>query len=280
MKQFGLIGSGIQDSGSPALFKAAFGGKYPYELLDGKEFDPLFERFDKSYHAVNVTSPFKELALKAADEASDAAQLCGAANMLIHQPSGKILADNSDFEGVTLSIISAYAMNDEDVDVEDEDALAEFLLDKTALVVGCGGAGKAAAAAVVTMGFGKTLLINRTKAKADALKKHIVGFYEDLEDDEIEVLPAEKFPEAFAKADFIVYTVPEAIDGIEKIDAGCLTKGKYILEANYKTPVFEKFKDRCTYISGFNWLLNQAIISYEEFTGCEPDEEAMRRVNL
>lgn len=280
MKKYGLIGCGIQDSGSPELFKAAYGGKWGYELLDGPDFTTLFQLFKKDYQAVNVTAPFKEIALGCADEMSEAAELCGAANMLLHLPSGKILADNSDFEGVTLSLISAYAMSDDvDVDVDDEDAFADFLADKTALVVGCGGAGKAAAAAVVTLGYGKIILTNRTPEKAGALKEHLCGFYDDLTDEEIEVLPLEKFPEAFAEADLVIYTVPEAIDGISAIDKSCLSKEKFILEANYKTPVLECFKDSCSYVSGLNWLVNQAIVSYEAFTGIEPDEQAMQKVN-
>ena len=34
MKKFGLIGHPISHSLSPALFKAAYGGKYAYELIE------------------------------------------------------------------------------------------------------------------------------------------------------------------------------------------------------------------------------------------------------
>jgi len=272
MKKFGLIGRGIALSGSPALFNAAYSGKYPYDLLDGETFAPLFERFRKDYSAVNVTAPFKEEALKAADQMTDEAELCGAANILIRMPGGRILADNSDFEGVTLSLISAYAVNDENVDVDDEDEFSEYLSDKTALIVGCGGAGKAAAAAVVTLGFGKTIILNRTEQRAEDFKEHLMDYYEDLSDDEIETLPLERFSEVFKEADVVIYTLPCPID-IPK-ETG---KPKIVLEANYKTPCFEKMEG-ISYISGLNWLFNQAIIAYEAFTGIQPDEEAMKKV--
>lgn len=273
MKKFGLIGSGISDSGSPALFKAAYGGRYSYDLLDGNNFKSLFERFKKGYDAVNVTSPFKDDAFKAAHEASEAAELCGTANMLIKLPNGKILADNSDFEGVTLSIMSAYAVAD--VDVDDEDAFADFLADKTALVVGCSGAGKAAAAATVTLGYGRTILMNRTEEKAVALKQHLLSFYEDLSEEELQIRGISDFKEAFAEADAVIYAASAALDtDLSSIEAN---PEKLVLEANYKTPFLDKWKDKYTYIDGLNWLYNQAVVSYEAFTGEEPCENEMKQ---
>lgn len=274
MKKFGLIGSGISASKSPALFKAAYKGKYPYDLLDGADFKTLLARFRKDYSAVNVTAPFKEQAFKCADVRTDAAELCGAANMLVKGPDGRISADNSDFEGVTISIMSAYAVAGTDVD--DEDGFADFLSGKTALIVGCGGAGKAAAAAAVTLGYGKTLLMNRTPARAEETRDHITDFYGDIDDDELETVPLEKFREAFAKADLVIYTVPEGLDC--DLSGLAPNKDKLVLEANHKTPWLEQWKDRYTYISGLNWLYNQAVVAYGEFTGEDPDEEAMKQV--
>ena len=275
MKKYGLIGKGISGSDSPALFKAAYGGKFAYDLLDGKSFAPLFELFKKEYAAVNVTAPFKEEALAAADEATDAALLCGAANMLVELPDGRIQADNSDFEGVTLSIMSAYAVAD--VDVDDEDAFADFLADKTALVIGCGGAGKAAAAAAVTLGYGRTILINRTRERALALKNHLAEYYEDLTDDELEVRDFSRLGESFAEADLVILATSEPVVP-DDIAAMPVNMGKLVLEASYANSCLEQWKEKFTYISGLNWLYNQAVVAYGEFTGEEPDEEAMKKV--
>lgn len=274
MKRFGLIGSDISASKSPALFKAAYGGKYTYDLLDGNDFKALFSLFKKDYAAVNVTAPFKEQAFACADELSEAAQLCGSANMLIKSTDGRISADNSDFEGVTISIMSAYAVAG--VDVDDEDSFADFLAGKTALIVGCGGAGKAAAAAAVTLGYGRTLLMNRSAARAKATKDNIMDFYGDISDNELQIVPIGSFKDAFAKADLVVYTVPGGLD----VDLSDLTpdESRLVLEANCKNPWLEQWKDKYTYVSGLNWLYNQAVVAYGEFTGEEPDEEAMKKV--
>lgn len=273
MKKFGLIGSGISNSKSPALFGAAYGGKYQYDLLDGNDFNALFQRFKKEYTAVNVTSPFKETAVNAADETQEAALLCGAANMLFKLPNGRIIADNADFEGVTLSIMSAYAVAG--VDVDDEDEFTEILADKTALVVGCGGAGRAAAAAAVTLGYGKTILMNRTRAKAEDVKKHLQTFYEDLSEDELTVAELSEFKNLFAKADLVIYTLPVALE--EDMADIAVNNDRIVLEANYTTPWLEQWKDKFNYISGLNWLYNQATVAFEGFTEEAPDEEAMKQ---
>ena len=62
MSRFGLIGFPIAHSLSPLLFKAAYGGRFRYDLLESEDFDTAFRAFMKSCDAVNVTAPFKELA--------------------------------------------------------------------------------------------------------------------------------------------------------------------------------------------------------------------------
>ena len=62
MKKFGLIGHPIAHSLSPALFKAAFGGRYTYDLIEEEDFEKAYGRFLEEYDAINVTAPFKESA--------------------------------------------------------------------------------------------------------------------------------------------------------------------------------------------------------------------------
>lgn len=274
MKKFALIGSGISGSFSPALFKAAYNGKYAYELLDGGQFAELFNKFKSDFAAVNVTAPFKEEAFAAADEKSENAQLCQSANMLIKGPKGRIVADNSDFEGVSISIMSALAVANV-VDVDDEDRLDEYLAGKRALVVGCGGAGKAAAAACVALGFGSTVILNRSEAKAKAYCAHLRNFFGDVADDELSFGPLDSLVNEWAKADFIIYTLPCAVDALAGIDARA---AQFVLEASYTNPSLEQFQDKLHYISGLNWLFNQACVAYEVFTGEAPDEETMKKV--
>lgn len=88
MKRFGLIGHPIAHSLSPALFKAGFDGRYPYDLIETDDFEEAYERFMKDYDGINVTAPFKELAVRKADILSEECRRIGAANILIKTPDG------------------------------------------------------------------------------------------------------------------------------------------------------------------------------------------------
>src|SRR6188472_1529447 len=77
------------------------------------------------FRGVNVTVPHKEAALAVADAASGPARAIGAANTLTFEPDGTIHADNTDAPGLLA-------------------ALPRSPADRSALVVGAGGAARAA----------------------------------------------------------------------------------------------------------------------------------------
>ena len=67
MDRFGLIGHPIAHSLSPALFRAAYGGKYAYDLIETPDFEAAWARFLADYKAINVSAPFKGNAFVRAD---------------------------------------------------------------------------------------------------------------------------------------------------------------------------------------------------------------------
>ena len=273
MKKFGLIGHPIAHSLSPALFKAAYDGKYPYDLIEEEDFDKAYGRFLEEYDAINVTAPFKEAAFRKADLRSPGCEAIGAANILIRLPDGKIYADNSDQMGVAGAVAAGLA--------PDRRPKAE------ALVVGCGGAAKAAAYAMCCSGY-HTVIINRNLEKAREFAKKL----SENTDFNIQAAPLEDFHRCFRKAGVIIYTLPVLIPSIcslgrTDIRGGLLIReNKIILEANYKDPAFsQEMIDRLksinpglVYVDGKEWLLHQAIGAYRAFTSEEPDIESMRTV--
>ena len=132
MDRFGLIGHPIAHSLSPALFRAAYGGKYAYDLIETPDFEEAWARFLAGYKAINVTAPFKGNAFERADWKSPECARSGATNLVVKTPEG-LKAYNSDYLGVR--------------------ALLEPLARGTAAVIGFGGAGKAALAAAEDLGF-------------------------------------------------------------------------------------------------------------------------------
>lgn len=299
MKRFGLIGHPIAHSLSPALFKAGYDGRYPYELIETADFEEAYARFLESYDGINVTAPFKELAFAKADILSDECKTIGATNLLVKTPEG-IKAYNSDYLGVRMwlqevadvlsgcSAIEKRAtplaagtgewLRNSPVDCFNEPARSEgvggFLFDAghsestvhnicerlSVLIVGLGGAGKAAAAAAESLGM-DVIRMNRTVR--DEMTR-----------------PLEDFRECFRKSDIVIYNIPSAIQQLNELTDSDFAPGKhkFIMEANYKNPSFdEAFIKRMKnanplvgYTGGKTWLLYQAVTGYELFTGEKP----------
>ena len=274
MKKFGLIGHPISHSLSPALFKAAFGGKYSYDLIEEADFDKAYERFLKEYDAINVTAPFKEQAFRKADIKNAECNAIGAANILVKSDDGTITAANSDQMGVIGAVISGMAPDKK--------------TNTTALIVGCGGAAKAAAYAMCSLGY-ETIIINRNYQKAENFAKQL----SENPEFNVSAVKLDDFCRYFRKAGVIVYTLPVMIPDIENLSrrdiCGTLLlgkKNKILLEANYKDPAFTpELKNRLAsinpdlkYVDGKEWLLHQAIGAYKYFVDENPDVETMRTV--
>ncbi|MBD0280854.1 MAG: shikimate dehydrogenase [Thermoleophilaceae bacterium] len=154
----GVLGYPVAHSRSPAMMNAAFaelGLRWRYLKLPVPP-----ERFAETaralpgsrYRGANVTIPHKIAASAIADELTDAAEAIGAANTLVFE-NGRILADNTDAGGLL-------------------DALGEPV-PSTALVLGAGGAGRAAAWALREAGA-RVAVWNRTAERAAALASELV----------------------------------------------------------------------------------------------------------
>ena len=268
--KFGLIGHPIEHSLSPALFKAGYDGRYPYDLIQTSDFEEAYTRFLEGYDGINVTAPFKEPAIKKADILSEECQAIGATNLLVKTPEG-IKAYNSDYLGVRLWIkkisrLASLARNDnEEIARNDNEEAGRDDKMPTILIVGLGGAGKAAAEAAKSLGC-DVILMNRTR-------------YNE------EIRPLSEFREAFKTADIVIYNLPVRLPELDLLDHTDFVGGKpmHILEANYRNPSFDnsliqKLKEihpLTDYTGGKTWLLLQALTGYEIFTGEKPDLEKM-----
>ena len=278
--KFGLIGHPIAHSLSPALFKAGYDGRYPYELIETADFEEAYAKFLEGYDGINVTAPFKELAYAKAEILTDECKTIGATNLLVKTPEG-IKAYNSDYLGVRMwleiDVLSACEKRVTPL-TAGGGARSEgvggvlFAADthrmSKVLIVGLGGAGKAATAAAESLGM-EVIRMNRT-----------------IKDDTVR--PLDDFTECFREADIIIYNIPTAIPALNELTDSDFTPGKpkFILEANYKNPSFDEgLIDRmkranplAEYTGGRTWLLYQAVTGYEIFTGEKPDLAMMSDV--
>ena len=105
MEKFGLIGHPIAHSESPAVFAAAYGGRWPYDLIEGEDFELSWKRFLDGYQAINITAPFKELAFRKLLECGvvdESVRSIGAVNIAVKEADGLVHGYNSDYLGVRL----------------------------------------------------------------------------------------------------------------------------------------------------------------------------------
>jgi 3-dehydroquinate dehydratase/shikimate dehydrogenase len=155
---FAIIGSPVFHSLSPRLHNASYRAmKYPalFVPLHVDSFDEFWREFVLSksldgigfpINGMTVASPHKEEALQAATNVSTMARQAEAANILVRN-NGWWNADTTDPDVVYA------AKQQRSVNVRE----------KRAAVIGCGGAGRAIAAALVASGAGVTLLAARAR---------------------------------------------------------------------------------------------------------------------
>jgi len=158
----GVVGQPVTHSLSPVLHNAwlaasGIDGVYVALSPAADSFAAFVEgqRGGGALRGVNVTVPYKEAALAAADEASERARLAGAANLLVFDADGKIRADNTD----GLGLLGAFAAQAPGFDPAAGPVA----------VLGAGGAARGAAAALLLAGAPEVRVLNRTLAKAEAL---------------------------------------------------------------------------------------------------------------
>ena len=226
--RFGIIGNPVAHSQSPRLFREAFPGSgHTYDIIEEPDFEKAYARFLAEYDAVNVTMPFKELAYYKCKPGSDAVRTIKAVNILKKTDDGQVLGFNSDYLGVRRLL-------------EQENEAGAPLL-----VVGCGGAAKAASVAAVHAGC-VTAITNRSYEKCHAFVRHCDVELELLDIDNIDI----------SRFSHIIYAVPAPIGQLQGWDFA----GKTVLEANYANPCLRQkvLGEGGRYLEGLLWLKAQA----------------------
>ena len=199
---------------------------------------------------LNVTAPFKAAALALADEVSGTARLCGSANLLVME-QGRLRADSTDGTG----LLGALAEQAPGLDVRD----------RPVLILGAGGAARAAAAALKGAGA-KVGVLNRTPARAEALATdlgvRVAG------------------PEAVEAAALVV----NALSAAPEIAIEALRPDAVLMDMTYRplrTLFLEAGRARgLTTVDGLAMLIGQARPSFRALFGVEPPPVDVRRLAL
>lgn len=229
--KFGIIGNPVSHSQSPRLFAELCPGQGTYDLIEEPDFEKAYARFLSDYDAVNVTMPFKELAYYKCRPGSDAVRTMKAVNIL-KKEGKRVVGYNSDYLGVR--------------EILEKDGAAGAPL----LVVGCGGAAKAAAVAAVDAGC-KVSMTNRSYEKCYSFVRHSPL---DIEVIELKEVSLERYQ-------YVIYAIPAPLEEL----SGWNFAGKTVLEANYANPCLRErvAADGGKYIEGIVWLRAQAVAGFK-----------------
>ncbi len=263
---FGIVGRPVHHSLSPRLHNGAYRaldvpalylafhadsfGDFWLDLVESGRLDDL----GTPLWGLSVTAPYKEVALSVAGTSSPRAQHIGAANTLVLR--GEVWeAESTDPEGVVLAL--------EHAGVEIRGARAA--------VVGCGGAGKAAAVGLQTAGA-RVTLVNRDEERGRKASMELRLPFRPLA--------------GFDPAGFEILVQATALgsrDGDElPFDPARLSDGAAVVEMVYgagPTALLAEVRERgLIAVAGREVLLHQALDQFRLMTGCELTEKLAREI--
>jgi len=203
------------------------------------------------FRGINVTIPHKEAALALADDATETATAVGAANTLTFLPSGAVHADNTDVPGLL-------------------EALPVDPAGMTALVLGAGGAARAAVYALGHAGAADVMVWNRTRARAGRLVAELGGRVVDAP--EPAALLVNCTSVGLHETDSTFKSLPIAAD--------TLGVGSYVADMVYRpggTPLLVEAQRRgAAVVTGLEILVAQGAASFERWTDMTAPRQVMR----
>ena len=141
--EYGLIGKSLKHSFSPYIHKSLWGADYRLCELNESEVIKLFKT--KAFKGVNVTIPYKELALQLCDEVDENAKLIGCVNTVINR-NGRLYGYNTDYQGMLYSLKRS----------------GIFLENKNVLILGSGATSKTAKAAAKNLNVASVSVVSRS----------------------------------------------------------------------------------------------------------------------
>jgi shikimate dehydrogenase len=262
----GVLGKPIAHSLSPVLHTAAYQAlglsewSYSRIEVDGPGLPGLVAGLGPEWAGLSVTMPGKFAALTAASEVTERARLVGAANTLVHLPSGEWRADCTDVDGVVGALQYGGGF--------------EQTPDARAVLLGAGGTALAALVALASLEVSSFVLVVRDPAKAgDAL------LCAERLDVKIEVhsWADTDFARLADEVDVLVSTVPGSVADPHAADlarAGCVLD---VIYHPWPTRLADAVQARGGRIAtGLDMLLYQAFGQVEQFTGRAAPRDAMR----
>ncbi|MFI6875681.1 shikimate dehydrogenase [Streptomyces sp. NPDC050400] len=268
-----LVGGGIAQSLSPALHEGEarrHGMRCLYRLLDigpvdhgadGRLDEVLRSASQLGFSGLNITHPYKQLAIPHLHRLAPSAQRIGAVNTVVFTDSGAV-GHNTDVQGFGAAFTRGLPGASMDEVVQ----------------LGAGGAGSAVAYALLDLGVQRLWLTDPILERARSLAKNLNA---STGTDWARVVTA---PEAEARTAVATGLVNASPIGTEHdlrlpLPKSSLHPHLWVADVNYHplwTPLLTTAHALgCRALHGGGMLVHQAAESFRLFTGCEPHTSNM-----
>ena len=252
MKKFLVIGNPIEHSLSPMLHnywinENNINALYEKHKLDENDLrDLFFQVKEKKIDGINVTVPFKKAVIPFLDQLTNEAVKTQSVNT-IYLHENKLMGHNTDIIGFKKSIKNfKYDINNKEV-----------------FILGAGGVVPSIIFALIQMGVSKIIVSNRTKKKAENLKKLFQN---------IEILDWGKIP----NFDMIINATSIGLkkEDYINLDFSSIGKGKFFYDVIYnpnETNFLKIGKDAGNItLNGKMMFIYQAFSAFTIWHGVEP----------
>lgn len=207
------------------------------------------------FAGANVTMPHKETAARLMDRLDATAQRMGAVNLIVVEADGSLSGYNKDGYGFIQNLHGGKA--------------GWVPGAGAAVVLGAGGAARGIVVSLLEAGVPSIRLLNRTLARAQALRDDVGGA--------VEVLPWSDRHDALAGAALLVNTTNQGMAGHEALDLrlDALPRDALVCDIIYNpltSPLLAAAAARgYPVVNGLGMLLHQARPAFEAWWGVAPE---------
>jgi shikimate dehydrogenase len=255
----GVVGWPIEHSRSPTIHRywlkeLGIPGTYDKFAVRPEDFLEFAATIGRhGFLGANVTVPHKEAAFAACDRRTEVAEALGAVNTLWREDR-RLWGDNTDVAGFLANL-------DEVTPGWDERK-------RFAIVIGAGGAARGIIHALVSRGFERIAVVNRTQARAEALAQHFGASTVPM--------PWDDLATELSQADSLFNASSLGMVGQPPltVDVNGLPQRAVVADAVYvplRTPLIEAARARGLRVAeGLGMLLHQAAPAFARWFGTLP----------
>jgi shikimate dehydrogenase len=270
----GVIGWPVAHSLSPRLHRfwlreAGIDGAYVPLAVQREDFATVVDSLRRAgFTGVNVTIPHKQAAFALAHDLDEPAQHAGAANLLLFTEDSRIAGRNTDAGGLAASLSAGMA--------------AEGLRGRRAVLIGAGGAARAAVLALCELGVGEICILNRNPLRAEALARSFTGNISA----QLTAALWSDWERLAPDAALLLNATSAGMAGYPPLDLALepLPQSAAVCDIVYnplETPLLAAARARGhVVIDGLGMLMHQAVPAFAAFYGTTPAVTAALRADL